>query len=77
MKKLLGHLTKEKPDRVDSFKAGGQAFFKWVNANVDDITFYTPKNYDSENHIMVSIYEGEDAAPTFFYIMDGLKFIKL
>lgn len=77
MKKLLGYLSKEKPERVDSFKAGAQAFFKWVNENVEDITFYTPKNYDTENHIMISIYEGEDVAPTFFYIMDGLKFIKL
>ena len=77
MKKVLEYLQKEKPDRVEAFKKGGRDFFAWAKENFDDLSFYTPKNYDTENHIMLAYYDGEDLAPTFIYIMDGLKFIKV
>lgn len=77
MKRILGHLAKENPDRVGAFKTGGQAFFKWVNEHFDDITFYTPKNFDSENAIIMSYYEGEDPAPTFMIVIDGLRGLKV
>ena len=77
MKKILEYLGKNKADRVDAFKNGGRDFFKWINANFDDLSFYTPKNYDQENHIMIAYYDGEDIAPTFCFVSDGLKFIKV
>ena len=48
----------------------------WVKNNFDDLNFYTPKNYDTENLIIMSIYKGEDPEPTFLYMMDGLKGVK-
>ena len=43
----------------------------------DFFQFYTPKSFDTDNHIMLSYYEGEDLAPTFLYVMDGLKSVKM
>ena len=76
MKKLLTHLKEKNPDRVDGFKAGAQEFMGWVKNNFDDMTFYTPKNFDVENLIIMSIYKGEETEPTFLYMMDGLKGVK-
>ena len=77
MKKVLTHLTANQADRVESFKNGAKEFFKWVNEHVDDISFYTPRNFDSDNNLILSYYPGEDLSPTFVYMMDGLKFTKL
>lgn len=78
MKKLLAHLQANKPDRVEPFKNGGRDFFKWVLANFDELTFYTGQNYDMENTIVMSYYKNEeDEAPTFIYVMDGLKSYKV
>ena len=48
----------------------------WAKNNFDDLGFYTPKNYDTDNLIIMSIYKGEDPEPTFLYMMDGLKGVK-
>lgn len=78
MKKVLGHLNEKNPDRVAPFKAGAAAFFKWAKENFDELSFYTGQNYDVENFIAMSYYKNEeDEAPTFIYIMDGLKFFKV
>lgn len=73
MKKLLGYLKESKPDRVTPFMNGAKAFFAWVKQHFDDITFYTPSDYDSDNIVIMSYYDGADTVPTFLYVMDGLK----
>lgn len=73
MKKVLGYLKEKKPERVDAFMKGGRAFFDWVKANFEDLSFYTPSDYETENIIIMSYYEGENPAPTFIYVIDGLK----
>ncbi len=51
---------------------------KWILSRFDDITFYTPPSYDSENIIILSLFDKEDDdAPTFVYFMDGLREEKL
>lgn len=78
MNKVVDHLKKNKPDRVDAFKAGAIEYFKWVLSKFDEFSFYTPSNYDAENQIILSYYVHEaDEAPTYLYIMDGLKFYKV
>ena len=78
MKKLLEHLGKNKADRVDAFKAGAKEFFGWALNNFDELSFYTPSNYDMENMIVMSYYKKpEDEAPHYIYMMDGLKFYKV
>jgi hypothetical protein len=78
MKKILAHLKANKADRVDSFMAGARKFFDWIKQHFDDITFYTPSDYDMDNIIVMSYYEKEDdEAQTFFFVMDGLKETKV
>jgi hypothetical protein len=78
MKKLLAYLQANKPNRVEPFKSGAKEFFKWVLANFDEFSFYTSASYDMENLIVMSYYKSpEDPAPTFLYVMDGLKFYKV
>lgn len=73
MKKVLGHLKTTNNERVEPFMAGARKFFDWIKQNFNDFSFYTPSDYDTEHTILMSYYEGEDAAPTFLYVMDGLK----
>ena len=77
MKKLLTHLKEHKPDRVEIFQKGAKDLFAFLKDNFDDLTIYTPKDYDTDNILIYSYYQGEDLAPTFIYILDGLKSIKL
>jgi hypothetical protein len=78
MKKLMGHIQAKNPDRLAAFKAGAGAFFKWAKENFDELSFHTGKNYDMENMIVMSYYKNpEDEAPTFLYVMDGMKSYKV
>lgn len=78
MKKLLEYLQKNKQDRVEPFKAGAREFFKWVLNNFGELTFYTGPSYDMENMIVMSYYKNaDDEAPTFLYVMDGMKSYKV
>ena len=73
MKKLLEYLKEKNPDRVEGFKEGAKEFMAFVKNNIEDLTFYTPKNFDTENLLIMSIYKGEDLEPTFLYMIDGLR----
>lgn len=78
MKKVLGYLSEKNPDRVAGFKTGAAAFFKWAKENFEELSFHTGQSFDVENLIVMSYYKNEeDEAPTFIYMMDGLKFIKV
>jgi len=78
MKKILDHLQTNKPDRVEPFKAGAKELFKMILAKFDEFSFYCPASYDIENHIVLAYYKKEDdEAPTFIYLMEGLKFYKV
>lgn len=78
MKKLLEWLQKNKPERVEAFKNGAKVFFGWATKNFDELSFYTGQQYDMENQIVMSYYKKEDdPAPTFIYLMDGLKSYKV
>lgn len=78
MKKLLEWLNANKKDRVEAFKTGGRDFFKWALANFDELSFFTGPSYDMDNLIVMSYYKKpEDEAPTFVYVMDGLKSYKV
>ena len=79
MKKLMGHIQAKNPDRLAAFKTGAAAFFKWAKENFGELSFYTGKNYDMENMIVMSYYKDPegDEAPTFLYVMDGMKSYKV
>ena len=77
MRKLLGYLQEKKPERVAIFKKGVAAYLNWIKENFKDLTFWTPSDYDTENSLVISYYNGEDVAPTFLYILDGLTVTKV
>ena len=60
------------------FKKGFQAFAKHVLAKFGDFTIYCPKTWDRENNLVFSFWKDEaDPAPVFWYLLDGLKMIKV
>lgn len=59
--------------RMNSFQPGISKFFGCVKSNFESFTFYTPSNHDPDSIMIMSSYEEGDIAPTFFYMMDGLK----
>jgi len=77
MKKLLGYLQEKNPERAAIFKKGGVAYWSWIKEHFEDLTFWTPSDYDTENSLVISYYNGEDVAPTFLYILDGLTVTKV
>ena len=77
MKKLLAYLKEKNPDRADIFKKGGVDYWNWIKGNFGDLTFWTPSDYDTENSVVISYYDGEDASPTFLYLIDGLSVTKV
>ena len=49
----------------------------FLKDNFDDLGFYTPKNFDTENSIIISYYKVEDVEPHFYYMLDGLRIEKV
>ena len=75
-KKIIPKLPNE--EEQARFKKGFQAFAKRVISKYDDFTIYCPKNWDMENNLVFSFWKNEsDEAPVFWYLLDGLKVIKV
>lgn len=74
-KKIVEKLPKEDGDR---FKKGFQLFAKKILSSFAEFTFYTPSDYSMEGTIIMSFWRNEeDPAPTFWFLLDGLKMIKV
>ena len=74
---MLGYLKKKSPERTDIFMKGSIAYLLWIKKNFLELQFWTPSDFNDENSIIVSYYDGEDVAPTFLYILDGLTVTKV
>ena len=75
VKKLLKEI---KPERQELFKKGAMAFRKHIVENFDEITIYTPSDYDAENSLIYSYWKNEeDPSATFIFFLEGCKAIKL
>jgi len=75
LKKAIEKVPKER--QVD-FKAGVQAFVKFLLTKFDDFTIYTPKDNSTEGALIYSIYRHEeDEAPVFYFILEGLPNFKV
>jgi hypothetical protein len=75
LKKALEKVPKE---RHADFKAGVQAFVKFLLTNFDDFTIYTPKDNSTEGALIYSRYVNEeDEAPLFYFIIEGLPNFKV
>ncbi|KAI0638182.1 translationally controlled tumor-associated [Trametes polyzona] len=77
MKAVKQHLQETKPDRVDAFEKGAQAFAKKLVANFKDYEFYTGENMNPDGMVALLNYREDGVTPYFTFWKDGLKEIKL
>ncbi|EIW61975.1 translationally controlled tumor-associated [Trametes versicolor FP-101664 SS1] len=77
MKTVKAHLQETKPDRVDAFEKGAQAFAKKLVANFKDYEFYTGENMNPDGMVALLNYREDGVTPFFTFWKDGLKEIKL
>jgi hypothetical protein len=79
-KKVIDSLTKQgaNEEKQNKFKAGFKAFAGHVIKNLGEFTIYTPSDYNSEGTLIFSFWKHEtDEAPTFWFVLDGLKSFKV
>ncbi|KAI0774267.1 translationally controlled tumor-associated [Fomes fomentarius] len=77
MKAVKQHLQENKPDRVDAFEKGAQAFAKKIIGNFKDYEFYTGENMNPDGMIALLNYREDGITPYFTFWKDGLKEVKL
>lgn len=72
MQKVVKYLEEKKPERVETFKSNAQPLIKHILSNFDDFEFYLGESFDTDAALVHSYYKGEEIAPRFVYILDGL-----
>ena len=74
MKRMVEHLQKENPERIEAFKVEATAFVKKVIAEFKNITFYSGQSNDIDNGCVVVCIYGEDGmTPYFYFFRDGMR----
>lgn len=56
MKAVKAKLEKTKPERVDAFEKGAQAYAKKIVANFKDFEFYTGESMNTEGMVALLNY---------------------
>jgi len=65
MKAIKAKLSETKPDRVEAFEKGAQAYAKKIVANFKDFEFYTGESMNPDGMIALLNYRvGQNCAPT-------------
>ncbi|CCM01591.1 uncharacterized protein FIBRA_03651 [Fibroporia radiculosa] len=77
MKVVKTELQKTKPERVEAFEKGAQAFAKKLVANFKDYEFYTGESMNPEGMVALLNYREDGITPYFTFWKDGLKEVKL
>ena len=63
-----------KSERIPVFQKGATAFVKHLIEKFDEVQIYTGKEFNTDGAYAYCYYVNqEDAGPTFFYFIDGLK----
>lgn len=77
MKAVKTKLGETKPDRVEAFEKGAQAYAKKIVANFKDFEFYTGESMNPEGMVALLNYRADGITPYFTFWRDGLKEVKL
>ncbi|EMD40737.1 translationally-controlled tumor protein [Gelatoporia subvermispora B] len=77
MKSVKAKLEEVKPDRVEAFEKGAQAFAKKVVTNFKDYEFYTGESMNPDGMVALLNYREDGITPYFTFWKDGLKEVKL
>jgi hypothetical protein len=61
-------------DRVATFQKGATQFVKHIVEKFDEVQIYTGREFNTDGGYAYCYYKNqEDAGPTFFYFLDGMK----
>jgi len=77
MKAVKAHLQKRKPERVDAFEKGAQAFAKKIVANFKDYEFYTGESMNPDGIVLLLNYREDGVTPYLTIWRDGLSEMKV
>ncbi|KAI0796675.1 translationally controlled tumor-associated [Abortiporus biennis] len=77
MKAVKAKLQETKPDRVEAFEKGAQAFAKKLVANFKDYEFYTGESMNPDGMVALLNYREDGVTPYFTFWRDGLREVKL
>ena len=72
MKKILKHLEKEKPDRVDAFKKGASDAVKTILASFDDWQFFMGESMNPDGAVALMGFRSDGITPYMLFFRDGL-----
>ena len=70
MAKIVSHLEKEKPERVDEFKKEASAAVKKILPNFKDLQFFMGESCNPDGMHVIVNYKGE--TPYMYFFKDGL-----
>ena len=70
MAKIVSHLEKEKPERIDEFKKEASTAVKKILPNFKDLQFFMGESMDPEGMHVIVNYKG--ATPYMYFFKDGL-----
>eukprot|EP01010_Urceolus_cornutus_P001358 NODE_1898_length_717_cov_77.938623_g1479_i0.p1 GENE.NODE_1898_length_717_cov_77.938623_g1479_i0~~NODE_1898_length_717_cov_77.938623_g1479_i0.p1 ORF type:complete len:217 (-),score=72.13 NODE_1898_length_717_cov_77.938623_g1479_i0:67-669(-) len=65
-------LATERPDRVDGFMTGAQAFIKKLCTELDEYVVYVNSAMDYEGALIFARFDEGATVPRFFFFRDGL-----
>jgi hypothetical protein len=77
MKAVKAYLEKNKPERVEAFEKGAQAFAKKIVANFKDYEFYTGESMDPDGMVVLLNYREDGTTPYLIFWKDGIKETKI
>jgi len=77
MKAVKTKLGETKPDRVEAFEKGAQAYAKKIVSNFKDYEFYTSESMNPDGMVALLNYREDGVTPYFTLWKDGLKEVKL
>merc|ERR1712093_597137 len=73
MKAVKTYLQENKPDQVEAFEKGAQAFAKKIVGNFKDYEFYTGESMDPDGMVVLLTYREDGTTPYLIYWKHGLK----
>eukprot|EP00008_Paramoeba_atlantica_P010645 CAMPEP_0201477030 /NCGR_PEP_ID=MMETSP0151_2-20130828/2132_1 /ASSEMBLY_ACC=CAM_ASM_000257 /TAXON_ID=200890 /ORGANISM="Paramoeba atlantica, Strain 621/1 / CCAP 1560/9" /LENGTH=168 /DNA_ID=CAMNT_0047857631 /DNA_START=98 /DNA_END=604 /DNA_ORIENTATION=+ len=77
VKKVLGYLKENKPDRVAAFQSEAQAFVKKILGNFKEYQFFLGPAMDTQAMVVLCDWAEDGVTPRFYFWNDGLIYEKV
>ncbi|AOW06022.1 translationally-controlled tumor protein [Yarrowia lipolytica] len=73
MKSIKNYLAENKPEEVENFEKGAQAYAKKIVANFKDFDFYTGESMDPDGMVALLNYREDGTTPYLIFWKHGIK----